>query len=86
MSDENGRCEHGVYVGGCGPDYMCGWCESGTTWQEYIEAKRFDRVRELARRRWAKFAPMLKVTDLEPTRNPKADAIIRQAVIAWFLL
>jgi hypothetical protein len=22
-------CEHGVYVGGCGADYMCGRCESG---------------------------------------------------------
>lgn len=22
-------CKHGVYVGGCGPDYMCGKCESG---------------------------------------------------------
>jgi hypothetical protein len=23
------HCEHGVYVGGCGPDYMCGPCEMG---------------------------------------------------------
>ena len=22
-------CVHGVYVGGCGPDYMCGHCEMG---------------------------------------------------------
>ena len=22
-------CQHGVYVGGCGPDYMCGLCEDG---------------------------------------------------------
>jgi hypothetical protein len=22
-------CQHGVYVGGCGADYMCGRCESG---------------------------------------------------------
>lgn len=22
-------CEHGVYVGGCGADYMCGPCEMG---------------------------------------------------------
>lgn len=23
------HCRHGVYVGGCGPDYMCGRCELG---------------------------------------------------------
>lgn len=22
-------CKHGVYVGGCGADYMCGACENG---------------------------------------------------------
>lgn len=22
-------CKHGVYVGGCGADYMCGRCENG---------------------------------------------------------
>jgi len=22
-------CPHGVYVGGCGADYMCGHCENG---------------------------------------------------------
>lgn len=22
------RCKHGVYVGGCGADYMCGRCEN----------------------------------------------------------
>lgn len=25
----DGHCEHGVYVGGCGADYMCGACEDG---------------------------------------------------------
>ena len=24
-----GYCFHGVYVGGCGIDWMCGYCESG---------------------------------------------------------
>jgi heterodisulfide reductase subunit C len=28
-------CEHGTYVGGCGIDWMCGWCESGVPWDEY---------------------------------------------------
>lgn len=27
--DPRGYCVHGVYVGGCGADYMCGHCEMG---------------------------------------------------------
>jgi hypothetical protein len=27
--DANGYCPHGVYVGGCGIDWMCGKCEDG---------------------------------------------------------
>ena len=23
------KCVHGIYVGGCGVDYMCGLCEAG---------------------------------------------------------
>jgi hypothetical protein len=29
-------CQHGVYVGGCGVDFMCGYCEMGAdTWVEH---------------------------------------------------
>jgi len=27
--DPGDTCRHGVYVGGCGPDLMCGRCEAG---------------------------------------------------------
>lgn len=27
--DPDGYCKHGVYVGGCGIDWMCGRCEDG---------------------------------------------------------
>ena len=27
-------CPHGVYVGGCGIDWMCQWCEDGISVQE----------------------------------------------------
>lgn len=27
--EDSGRCKHGVYVGGCGIDFMCGNCEMG---------------------------------------------------------
>jgi len=30
MSDEHGYCKHGIYVGGCGIDWMCGRCETPT--------------------------------------------------------
>lgn len=29
QSPYSGHCFHGTYVGGCGIDWMCGWCESG---------------------------------------------------------
>jgi hypothetical protein len=31
----HGHCIHGVYVGGCGIDWMCQWCEGGWTLYEY---------------------------------------------------
>lgn len=38
LAESYGYCEHGVYVGGCGADYMCGWCESGDKRNPYSEA------------------------------------------------
>jgi len=48
-----GYCVHGVYVGGCGIDWMCGICESGedlspTEWamaNVRDEIRRLDRVK-----------------------------------------
>lgn len=31
MATRDGYCEHGKWVGGCGPDIMCHWCESGVS-------------------------------------------------------
>ena len=42
MDYYTGRCKHGVYVGGCGIDYMCGACELGDDEDEqrdYAEEK-----------------------------------------------
>ncbi len=41
-----GYCEHGVYVGGCGADYMCGRCESGEAPLTKAERKRFDKTKK----------------------------------------
>lgn len=31
------HCEHGQYVGGCGIDWMCSWCEMGVSAKEARE-------------------------------------------------
>lgn len=31
------HCVHGTYVGGCGIDWMCGPCEMGVEWDDYLE-------------------------------------------------
>lgn len=52
--DYDGYCEHGVYVGGCGIDWMCQWCEDGISLADakQIRASERRRVRrEAARRR-----------------------------------
>jgi hypothetical protein len=32
-------CKHGVYVGGCGADYMCGRCETEHDGQDDVEGE-----------------------------------------------
>ena len=39
-------CVHGTYVGGCGIDWMCHWCESGVS---LAEAKRIVAAEQLAK-------------------------------------
>lgn len=41
-----GYCEHGVYVGGCGIDWMCGRCESGEEPLSKAERKKYNRTRK----------------------------------------
>lgn len=54
-------CEHGQRVGGIGVDWMCGWCEMGTTWAEYREAKEYEFRREQTRQGgWLVFIAMGK--------------------------
>lgn len=40
----NGYCEHGKYVGGCGVDHICGYCEDGISARE-LAAERRDTIR-----------------------------------------
>lgn len=34
---KHGYCEHGTYVGGCGFDHMCGYCEMGISAKEVVQ-------------------------------------------------
>jgi hypothetical protein len=49
MPERDGYCEHGVYVGGCGIDWMCGYCENGVTAAELAEAQAAEDVAEFRR-------------------------------------
>lgn len=46
----SGYCKHGVYVGGCGVDWMCGACEAGEPDMTLREA--IARVDRKARALW----------------------------------
>lgn len=47
----DGHCVHGVYVGGCGIDWMCGICESGEDLSvtEWAMANVRDEIRRIQR-------------------------------------
>lgn len=44
----DGYCEHGVYVGGCGIDWMCGYCETGDVKPEPRHITRHDDRRYMS--------------------------------------
>src|SRR5579863_7610112 len=51
--DPDGYCEHGTYVGGCGADLMCQWCEDGISLAEakrIVARERLAGIRERAER------------------------------------
>lgn len=51
--DPDGYCEHGVYVGGCGIDWMCQWCEDGISpaqAKRIVAAEKLAGIRERATR------------------------------------
>jgi len=58
-----GYCEHGQYVGGCGADLMCSWCESGISLAEakrIVSAKRTALTRERANQAELVLAKLLR--------------------------
>jgi hypothetical protein len=52
--EPDGYCVHGQYVGGCGADLMCSWCEDGYSLAEakaIVAAEAARKVRERTQRR-----------------------------------
>lgn len=41
----DGHCHHGTYVGGCGIDWMCHYCESGYSNYEVALGQAYDDAR-----------------------------------------
>jgi hypothetical protein len=57
------HCEHGVYVGGCGIDWVCQWCEDGVSAAEVkriYAARQLREVRERADRAALMLAKLLE--------------------------
>jgi len=48
--DPGGYCPHGTYVGGCGADLMCSWCEDGISAPEARRIVTAQRTREIRAR------------------------------------
>lgn len=64
--DPDGYCEHGRYVGGCGADLMCEWCESGisaTEAKRIVTAERTRAIREKANRAARLLNDLLKIPE-----------------------
>jgi hypothetical protein len=41
-------CRHGTYIGTPGgADFMCGWCEDGTPWDEFVAYRRERRCENM---------------------------------------
>ena len=41
-------CVHGTFLGNpYGADYMCGWCEDGISYDEFVEHKKYQHMRKM---------------------------------------
>lgn len=50
LANIDGYCPHGVYVGGCGIDWMCGICESGGSIYTHALNIAYENEREVERK------------------------------------
>ncbi len=56
---EKGYCVHGVYVGGCGIDWMCQLCEDGVSYKEWQEMLKYEEKARKRKERQRKFLDIL---------------------------
>jgi hypothetical protein len=67
---DDGYCEHGTYVGGCGADLMCSWCEDGISLAEAIKietARKTRAVRERSENQQLMIARLLMLREVSGT-------------------
>lgn len=70
-------CEHGTYIGSwAGPDYLCPWCEDGTSWAEYLQERWWNA--------WERYAKPLQQWQrtLAVITDPQWN-LPRSSVYAW---
>jgi hypothetical protein len=67
------HCEHRVYVGGCGIDWMCSWCEDGISASEAKRIVRAEQTRATRERaeRAAKLLALLLMHGMRGTDAQK---------------
>jgi hypothetical protein len=52
IEQDPGFCEHDTYVGGCGIDWMCQWCEDGISQAERLEIEAQNRLWDIRAKSW----------------------------------
>lgn len=71
------HCKHGVYVGGCGYDFMCGACEDG--WPDETLREAIRNVDRHARRTWDLWDKLVSNDAIDTT-----DGAWVSSFEAWF--
>jgi hypothetical protein len=65
--DRKGYCVHGVYVGGCGIDWMCHYCENGVSYKEWKQMLKWEAKEKRRKERQKKF--FLIIVNIYTTYN-----------------
>lgn len=77
-TDFGDYCEHGTYIGTpLGPDFICGWCEDGVPYEEFLEIQREHQARKMIEQikasLWGEIFDVARTFACRPTGRPKAD-------------
>jgi len=85
----DGYCEHGTYVGGCGIDWMCPYCEDGISVAELRKNRRREEWYARRRRLMVKLSYVLLALYLRIPIEARNNALwvkIPRNFVVWFYL